>query len=102
MKKLIILAIFCLCLPCMESTANAFVFGPTNLGFRGYPAHSCYQPSVPYSNSRSSLMTFKSELDIYKRCIEEYTEGADKDMERVLQKRNEAVDEYNNFIRSIY
>jgi len=83
------------------STSNALVFGPTNFDLFGYPSHKCYKLSIPYNRDNMSIMLFEQELATYKRCIEEYVKGADNDMERISEESNKAVNEYNNFIRSI-
>ena len=80
----------------------AFVYGPSNLSLGDYPAHSCYKPSKPFDNDPSSWDIFEGELEIYRSCIQNYIKGAEADRERIIEKAKEAVEEYNNFVRSPY
>ena len=81
--------------------SGAYVFGPTNFSITGYPEHNCHQPTAPYGNDSFDWEMFKHDFDIYKACIEEYAEAAGKDRERVLEKANEAIDEFNSFVRDL-
>ena len=83
-------------------TATAFVYGPSNLSLGDYPEHSCYKPSKPFDNDPSSWDIFEGELEKYRSCIQNYIKGAEADRERIIEKAKEAVDEYNNFVRSPY
>jgi hypothetical protein len=90
------------------SSANAVVFGGSNLDFLGYPSHQCSppysKPFKPYSfNSQYEIDTYNmevedynSQLETYRSCIREYVENAKSDIERIREKANEAVEEANS------
>lgn len=80
--------------------AQAAVFGSSNM-YGSYPSPSCREPYVPLGNDRFSRETFYRELEEYTRCIEDYIEGAKNDRERILEQINNAVDDYNRFVRSL-
>ena len=72
--------------------AWGWVVGSSNLSLSSYPEHSCRKPYPPFDDY---------DLDRYKRCISEYIEGAANDQKRITEKANEAVEEYNKFVRSL-
>jgi hypothetical protein len=72
----------------------------------GYPEHNCREPSTPFCFSTRScnefdISMFKREVDRYSKCIDEYVENVDADIKCAREKRNEAVEEFNRFIRSV-
>lgn len=82
----------------------AFSFGKSNLGFSGYPSHSCIAPSEPYKpfsfNDEWELNNYKNEIESYNRdleefigCITDYVAAAKNDIEVITNKANEAVHE---------
>ena len=81
--------------------AGAAVYGSSNLGYRGYPEPDCIQPVPPYSRESWAWRAFQSELEMYKMCIQDYVEAAENDRRRVLERANEAIDDYNMFIQSL-
>ena len=81
--------------------AHALVFGPSNFSFGGYEEPSCYDPYVPYGGDSTSWELFKLDLETYTQCIKDYLEGAKNDRDRITEKMNEVIDDYNNFINSI-
>lgn len=48
-----------------------------------------------------AYQTFKISLAEYTSCIEDYVAAAENDQKRVLESANEAIEEYNNFVRSL-
>ena len=92
-----------------SSIAVAMVIGPTNFGFSGYPAHSCYKPlkpRKPYSTTEQwevdryniEVDSYNSQLRIYQDCASDYVEAAQNDMKRIREK----VDELLRDIESPY
>ena len=82
--------------------SQALVFGDSNLSFTGYPDHTCYEPHIPYSFSdQFEFENFKREVENYSDCIKKYVEAAKLDKERITEKANEAVEQFNRFIDSI-
>ena len=72
----------------------------------GYPEHDCRKPDLPFcvasrNCTDTDLSLFKLDLDSYSRCIDKYVEQVDADICCVREKRNEAVEEFNRFIRSV-
>ena len=100
MKKVLFISSIALFF-CLSGVAVAFVFGATNFSVLGYPDHSCYEPSPPYTNDEWAWRSFKNEAEQYRQCIEDYVEGAENDQRRIIEKANEAVDEYNRFVQSL-
>jgi len=103
MKKFVLLAVVATLLVNVVNgvIASAFVIGPSNFISLGYPDHNCHKPVIPYSRDSFSVSMFKMELENYMRCINNYVDAAKNDRARIIEKSNEAVDEYNDFIRSI-
>jgi hypothetical protein len=84
--------------------AMALVFGGSNLGFSGYPEHSCHKPikpSQPFTFQsqwevdiyNSSVDTYNSKISIYINCIQGYIDNAKNDIGRIKAKINDAISE---------
>lgn len=74
--------------------ALAFVYGGSNLGFGGYPAHNCYKPHFPYGGEFSS----EWERDSYVRdwnsfidCVNEYIDAGNNDIDRIREAQQNAI-----------
>ncbi len=92
----------------LPSVAFAIVFGGSNLGFMGYPDHSCTtpysKPIKPYrfndqweiDQYNSRVSSYNYELETYMGCIDEYVENAKNDLKRIKEKANAAIAEANN------
>ncbi|SRR6266571_3772159 len=100
--SIIVLGLLLMC-----TSAGAFVFGGSNLGFGGYPSHTCgFKPSKPF---KPFSFTYQWEIDQYNMevdsynsrrrefisCLQEYLDNAKNDIERIKEKMNEAVDVAN-------
>lgn len=85
------------------ASAEALIFGGTNLGFLGYPSHNCgTKPLKPY---RPSSFSSQWEVDIYNMevdsynigingfvsCMHEYIENSMNDIKRIKEAIDEAV-----------
>ncbi len=82
------------CLTLFVTPALALVFGSSNLGIFGYPDHTCSKPYKPYSfTTQWEVDSFNAELTTYYKCIDEYVDAAKNDIDRIIEKANEAVDE---------
>jgi hypothetical protein len=101
MKRLFITTLIVVLCPL---TAYAYVFGGTNLGFGGYPSHTCMKPNKPFKpysfdsqweidSYNAEVDAFNSDLQLYSDCIDEYLENANNDIKRIKLKAKEAVDE---------
>ncbi len=88
----------------LSGSAFAIVIGGTNLGFSGYPDHSCRKPNKPFKpysfNSRWEVDSYNSQVDSYNyehqryiACVKEYLENADNDIKRIQEKMEEAIAE---------
>lgn len=75
----------------VSATAGATVFGGSNLGFSGYPEPDCRKPYGPYSESRMDREIYRDELERYFRCVKEYLENANNDIERIREAQEEAI-----------
>jgi hypothetical protein len=64
------------------------------------PSHSCHKPIKPISfTSQWELDNFRWEVDRYKRCIEDFVEEQKEAIENHRNGLNEAVEEWNRFVR---
>ena len=84
-------------------SANAIVFGGSNLGIFGYPSHACTRPySKPYKpysfGSQYEIDRYNAEVDsynsvlrIYMGCIQEYVDNSKNDIDRIKEKVTEAI-----------
>ena len=93
----------------VASDAPAFVFGGSNLGILGYPEFSGYRPGKPYSRESYMISSYRMEMENYLSEIEEYLDNARNDIKRISEAMQEAkdeaddaVNEFNRFIRSGY
>ena len=88
----------CFCLP-----AHAFVAGPSNLPpIIGYPDPPCFEPVRLYTNDRIPWDIFKIEAEEYEFCVRKYVEAANNDQKRITEKRNKAIEKFNNFVKSMH
>ncbi|QSX33129.1 hypothetical protein JYB87_15585 [Shewanella avicenniae] len=103
MKKRILSILLVLLFPL---STYAVVFGGSNLGFRGYPSHSCSKPTKPFKpysfNSQWEIDSYNSDVELYNSqlqqylsCIDEYIENANNDIKRIKEKGQAAIDEAN-------
>lgn len=94
-KYTIILTFFLLLI---STTAFSFVSGGSNLGLMGYPEHTCSKPYKPYEfNDQYELDSYRSEVQTYINCINEYVENANNDIERIREAAQSAIDEANGY-----
>ena len=98
MKKVLYLFLILLLLSAGPALS---AFGLSNLGFSGYPKHSCYPPSKPFSDDEWAWERFKSDATQFERCINDYLEAAENDQRRIVEGVNDAVSDYNFFVRSL-
>jgi hypothetical protein len=92
----------------LPSIALAVVFGGSNLGFMGYPSHTCSppysKPIKPYQFTsqweidqyNSEVESYNYELETYMSCIDEYVENAKNDIQRVKEGANAAISAANS------
>ena len=87
------------------TTAGAVVYGGSNFGRFEYPAQECGLP--PLAPQRPYDMTSVREVEAYNQrvdqynmqvrsfseCINAYVERAEKDMQRIREKANQASEE---------
>ena len=97
MKKLIAVVVLTL----ISIPAWAYVIGPSNFDFGGYPEPRCIEPNPPYSNDEYSWSLFKSEIAEYEACVDEYVKAAENDIEVIRDQANQAVRKYNAFINAL-
>lgn len=87
--------------------ASAVVTGGSNLDTFDYPSHSCSKPQKstrvfkPHSFANpwdveqynSEVKNYNAKFEKYAECIKKYIDNANKDMERIREKANEAIAE---------
>lgn len=88
MRRVIALSAILVC-----GTASAFVMGGTNLGFSGYPSHDCRKPYAPYDRSSFAVEQYRSDVQRYVRCMREYVDNANSDIERIQEAQQDAINE---------
>lgn len=77
----------------VSGAAGAIVLGGSNLGVMGYPDHRCRKPYRPSQFSEESeVYSYNNEVDRFVRCIREYVENADNDIQRIQEKGQAAID----------
>lgn len=100
MKTIIGAALFLCC-----ANAFAYVIGGSNI-YGNYPSFTDYPPSAPYTDDQYAMSRYKDEVERYIEAAKQYTENADSDIQRIREKKaeaiskaNDAVEEYNRKIR---
>ena len=83
------------------NSADAVVFGPSNLGLGSYPSPRCYEPAIPYGNDEYSWSSFRRQANEYIDCINEYVEAADNDVRRIRDEQEEAIQDAENFLSRV-
>lgn len=89
----------------VSGAAGAVVYGGSNFGRFDYPAQDCglppYAPERPFDlNSVREVDAYNARVDQYNtqlrsfsECINSYVERAEKDMQRIREKANAAVED---------
>ena len=103
MKRIFIsLTLLAFCVPTL-----AVVFGGSNLGLAIYPSHSCTKPSPKPENTtefysqdelndyNARVEKWNTDVERYSLCIDKYLNNADNDIDRIMEKKKEAVAEFN-------
>lgn len=73
------------------------------------PSHSCYKPTKPYKpysfssqwdvdNYNNELDTFADEVDIYKRCINDFVDEQNTAINTHKNAAESAINEWNSFV----
>lgn len=101
MKKVIITLVVLLSVVIVTST-YAWCPGSGNLSVFGYPNHSCYEPSIPFcfhdkSCDQFEVDRFRSDMEEYQQCIQDYVSGVEHDICEAKKKANAAISEWNSF-----
>lgn len=107
MKKIfILLGLVTACLGCM---GFGYVMGGTNFGVMGYPKFDKYAPSKPFSRDQFSADSYKRQMQEFMDEAKTYMENARNDKKRIdnaiadaIDKNNEAVEDYNRWVRTGY
>lgn len=97
-----------LCMLLLTAGADSFaqVEGGSNLGAFGYPSHSCVKPAAQKPSGPAlfkddaeldaynrSVDTYNAEAKPYMECMQKYINDSYKDMERIKEKAQSAIDE---------
>tara|TARA_R110002050_G_scaffold294758_1_gene452876 strand:- start:1869 stop:2153 length:285 start_codon:yes stop_codon:yes gene_type:complete len=63
------------------------------------PSHSCSKPYKPYEfNDQYEIDNFRSEVESYKRCIEDFVEEQNDAAIKHQNAAEEAIDEWNSYV----
>lgn len=91
------------------SNANALVIGGSNLGVMGYSEFNEITPSQPYSYDEYNFNMYQNDTEMYVNQAKEYVENCNRDIERIKEKQqdainkaNQAIDDFNNWARRGY
>ena len=100
MKKRMLITVFILLL-CVTSSA---------VGYYGniiYPTFDSYKPNKPFSREQWELDRYRRDVEDYVQDCEEYVRNAENDIRAIQQAiksaisdANNAVEEYNSFLRT--
>lgn len=64
------------------------------------PSHHCIKPHKPYRfTSEYEIESFKSDVDGYERCIEEFVSEQKEAAKGHQDAAKRAIDEWNTFVR---
>ncbi|MDQ7089129.1 MAG: hypothetical protein Q9M50_00550 [Methylococcales bacterium] len=77
-----------------------YSLGFNSLGFADSysPSHSCSKPSKPYEfEDEYELESFKSNVEQYKQCIEDFIEEQNDEAQEHLNAAEEAASEWNSY-----
>ena len=66
-----------------------------------YPRHQCKQPVPSYSTDPFDRRLFTHNLEQYRFCIRTYARAAGNADEPARQRANEAIAEFNAFVRDL-
>lgn len=87
MNKIILIAL-------LVTNSFSFVAGGSNLDYFGYPQHNCKKPYKPYEfRDQWELDDYKYSYNRYIKCINEYIENGNNDIQRIQEEQQRAVDE---------
>jgi hypothetical protein len=104
LKKITLITLF---ITISWNMASAVVTGGSNLDNFDYPSHSCSKPekssrifkphgyATPWEVEQynSEVRNYNAKFEKYAECIKKYIDNANKDMERIREKTNEAIAE---------
>ena len=89
------------------TNSSIAVYGGSNLGWSGYPDHSCSEPfylgSPPSFTTQSEVddwnykvRDYNSQMKEFSTCINEYIKNGNNDMERIQEGQEGAISDWNN------
>lgn len=91
------------------SNANALVIGGSNLGVMGYSAFNEVTPNQPYNSDEFNFNMYRNDTETYVNQAKEYIENCNRDIERIKEKQqeainkaNQAIDDFNSWARRGY
>jgi hypothetical protein len=88
--RLYIAAIFTACCLALPAIAQA----------ESTPMHYCSQPQKPYKfTSEWEVSSFKSDVETYRRCIEDFVDEQNEAIKKHREAANDAIDEWNLFLK---
>jgi|GEM_PF-667534 len=87
---------------CLSLFALALHFFGTATADMFTPSHSCHKPYRPYQfTSEYEVSNYNSEVDSYKRCIEEFVDEQKDASNHHRDAAREAIEEWNSFARTV-
>ena len=89
-KKAILFITIVILLTIGKEAVNADIFSPSP---------SCIKPSKPFTNDEYLWLSFKYDVERYKRCIEDFIEDQDSEIKLHQEAQRESAEEWNHFVR---
>ena len=90
----------------ISTNSSSAVYGGSNLGWSGYPDHSCSEPF--YMSAKPSFTTqdevddwnyqvrdYNSQMEGFRTCINEYIEDGNNDMKRIKEGQEDAISDWD-------
>ena len=63
------------------------------------PSHSCRKPHKPYEfKHQYEIDSFKSDVERYRRCIQDFVEEQNEAAKRHADAAEEAIEEWNRYV----
>ena len=79
-------------------SAQAYVYGGSNLNYMGYPKFNESTPYAPYTKDEFNYNSYKNDVERYVEEAKEYLENADNDIKRIIEAKKEAIEEANKVV----
>jgi hypothetical protein len=66
-----------------------------------YPRADCREPNMPSGNDRRDWKYFYRDFERYVSCMQRYLNNAERDIERIKEKTQAALRDYENYMNKV-